>query len=57
MRDSLGRAQHACIQMLRRLFIPDIKGCVGFIRTIFRNDDVVILSGYDALYVVTRGLA
>ena len=42
--------------MLRWFFIPDIEACVGFIRTIFQNDDVVILSGYDALYIVTRSL-
>jgi hypothetical protein len=27
MRGSLGRAQRACIQMLRVLLIPDIKAC------------------------------
>lgn len=56
MRGSLGRAQHACIQMLRGLFVLDVEVRAGLLLTIFRNHDVVVLGGHHALYVVTRNL-
>ncbi len=42
--------------MLRGLFIRDVEICARLIRTIFRNDNVVVLGGHDTLYVIARSL-
>lgn len=43
--------------MLRGLFIPaEVEVWASELRTISRNDDVVVLGGYFALDVITRGL-